>query len=472
MTQTSAGTETAAAAAAAQRVPPHSIEAEACVLGSMMLDVQAIDLVVQISRDDHFYRPAHQILFKALVEMRHEAKAIDPVTVRDELNRRDVLERIGGMDYIVTLLEGVPSAANAEYYARIVRDKAQLRQMIAACTDIIRDAYDDRDETQLVIDRAEQSIFDIAQQHLGEHAINLKDLLEQTFERLLATEGQHITGLGSGYQRLDALTSGFQKGEMIIIAARPSMGKTSLLLNIAEHMAVADKVPAAFFSLEMSRHQLAERFLASRAQFNLRQMRTGTISPEAWTRLQSAAGALESAPIFIDDSANLTIVQLMAKARRLKAAHNIQCVLMDYLQLMNYSGRATSRQEQITEISRGMKALARDLEIPVIVAAQLNRGPTDRPTHVPRMSDLRESGSIEQDADVVMLLHNEDYYHMGEDGYQPRNTTDLIVAKQRNGPTGTVPLVFVKDYTRFEQAAREETYGAPAAIAGDETAPF
>jgi replicative DNA helicase len=439
------------------RVPPHSIEAEACVLGSMMLDPMAIDLVIQIVRDDHFYRPAHQLLYKSLVDMRHQATTeIDPVTLREELSRKGTLEQIGGVDYLKMLFTGVPSSANAEHYARIVRNKAQLRQLINACTDVIRDAYEGRDETPMVIDRAEQSIFEIAQQHLGEEASALSDLLQKTFEDLEKHEGKLITGVASGYSRLDQLTSGFQKGEMIILAARPSMGKTSLLLNIAENISLLDGSPLAIFSLEMSKSQLAERFLASRARFNLRQMRTGTISPETWTLLQSAASELSAAPVFVDDSANLTIVQLMAKARRLKAAHDIQCVLVDYLQLMNYSGRANSRQEQITEISRGIKALARDLNIPVIVAAQLNRGPADRPTHTPRMSDLRESGSIEQDADVIALLHNEDYFHMGEEGYQPKGTTDLIIAKQRNGPTGTVPLTFLRDCTRFEQAAMED----------------
>ena len=463
MTQIPAAASNVEEGANLDRVPPHSIEAEACVLGSMMLDPLAIDLVVQIVRDDHFYRPPHQALYKALVDMRHLATTeIDLVTVREELSRRGALEQIGGMEYIKLLVTGVPSSANAEYYAKIVRDKAQLRQLITACTDVIRDAYEGRDETPMVIDRAEQSIFDIAQQHLGEDAKTLKELLQKTFEDLEAHEGKLITGIASGYSRLDQLTSGFQKGEMIILAARPSMGKTSLLLNIAENVALMDQAPLAIFSLEMSRAQLAERFLASRARFNLRQMRTGTITPETWTLLQSAASELSSAPVYVDDSANLTIVQLMAKARRLKAAHDIQCVLVDYLQLMSYSGRANSRQEQITEISRGIKALARDLNIPVIVAAQLNRGPADRPTHTPRMSDLRESGSIEQDADVVMLLHNEDYYHMGEEGYQLKGTTDLLIAKQRNGPTGTLPLTFLRDCTRFEQAAMEDAWAGAA----------
>ena len=469
MTQSPAG-QTAGDNSVLQRVPPQSIEAEACVLGSMILESESIDAVVQILQGELFYRPAHQMIFDALVDMRHHTQAIDLVTVREELDQQGLLDKAGGIEYISDLVQGVPTAANAEYYARIVRDKAMLRQLITASTEIAREAYEDSGESQGVLARAEQSIFKIAELHVGDHAVTLKSLLEHTFEMLEAHEGQLITGLASGYHGLDELTSGFQNGEMVILAARPSMGKTSLLLNIAQHVAVVDKVPVGVFSLEMSRNQLAERFLASYARFNLRQMRRGSITPENWTALQTAAGDLEAAPIYIDDSAGLTAVQLTARARRLKATYDIQCVLVDYLQLMTYAGRANSRQEQITEISRAIKAMARDLNIPVIVAAQLNRGPADRPTHTPRMSDLRESGSIEQDADVVMLLHNEDYYHLGEEGYQPKGVTDLIIAKQRNGPTGTVNLVFLKDYTRFEQATAAD-WAASSAGASD-AAPF
>jgi len=436
-----------------QRVPPQSIESEACVLGSMILHSPTIDIVVQITKAQQFYRPAHQLIFNTLVEMRNQRKEIDLVTLRNELSRRGQLEAAGGVEYLVRLVEGVPSAANAEFYARIVRDKAMLRQLIVAGTDIIREAYESHEEATDVIEEAEQKVFEIASQQIGEQAVWLRGLLEETFEQLQENEGELITGLASGYHQLDELTAGFQNGEMIILAARPSMGKTSLLLNIAEYMAVVDQRPVALFSLEMSRGQVAQRLLASHSQFDLRRMRRGTISPEDWTRLQNAAGPLYEAPLFIDDSAELTILQLRAKARRLKAAHDIQCVFVDYLQLMSYAGRADSRQQQITEISRGIKALARELNIPVIAAAQLNRGPADRETHRPRMSDLRESGSIEQDADVVALLHCEDYYHRGQPDYIPTNITELIIAKQRNGPTGIVKLVFRPECTRFEPIA-------------------
>jgi len=436
-----------------QRVPPQSIGTEACVLGSMILDSRCIDVVVQITETRQFYRPAHQTIFEALVEMKNSRTEIDLVTLRDELARRKLLDSVGGVEYLVQLAEGVPSAANAEFYARTVRDKSMLRELIVAGTDIVREAYDSHEEAEEVVERAEQIIFEIASARIGQEAVCIKGLLEQTFEQLEATEGELLTGLASGYPELDNITAGFQKGEMIVLAARPSMGKTSLLLNIAEYMAVIDHRPVALFSLEMSQSQIAQRLLSSHARFDLRQMRRGMISPEDWTTLKSAAGPLYEAPLYIDDSAELTILQLRAKARRLRAAYGIECVFIDYLQLMSYAGRADSRQQQITEISRGIKALARELDVPVIVAAQLNRGPADRESHRPRMSDLRESGSIEQDADVVALLHCEDYYHRGEPEYISTNITELIVAKQRNGPTGIVRMTFLPHCTRFEPLA-------------------
>jgi len=436
-----------------QRVPPHSIEAETCVLGSMILHAPCIDAVVQIAQADHFYRPVHQLLFDVLVDMKDQNKPIDLVTVREELERRGQLKTVGGIEYVVALVEGVPSAANAEYYAGIVRGKALLRQMIAVANTIAAEAYQTRDEAMEFLDNAERRIFEIAEQHVGAESVTIGSLLTETFETLQAHEGLAVTGLATGYQRLDELTGGLQDGEMIVVAARPSMGKTSLLLNIAEYMAVANRVPVALFSLEMSRQQISSRLLASYARFDLKQMRRGAIPPEDWTRLQAAAGDLDPAPLYIDDSAMLTIMQLRAKARRLASNREIKAVFVDYLQLMTYGGRAESRQQEITAISRGLKALAKELRIPVVVAAQLNRGPADRTSHVPRMSDLRESGSIEQDADVVMLLHNEDYYHRGEESYVAENVTKLIIAKQRNGPTDIVPLLFRPQFTRFEAAA-------------------
>ena len=441
--------------APAQRAVPHSIEAEVCVLGSMILDVQAIDLVTQTCQAEYFLRPAHQLVYDTLVAMRQAGRPIELVALKEELQKQEQLEAVGGVDYLVAIVEGVPNAANAEYYARIVRDKALLRQLIVAGNEVIREAYESRDDASAIIESAEQRIFKVAERQIGDDAVPISGLLQQTFEALQEADGRLVTGLGTGYPKLDELTCGFQNGDMIIIAARPSMGKTSILLNIAEHMAVQDGVPVAFFSMEMSKEQLAQRLLGSHARFNLRQMRRGMISPEDWTQLQMAAGDLEQGQLYIDDSPMLTVLQLRGKARRMHASYGIQCVFVDYLQLMTYTGRANSRQEQITEMSRCLKALARELNIPVVCAAQLNRGPADRPSHRPRMSDLRESGSIEQDADVVSLLHNEDYYHRGEPDYNPRGITELIIAKQRNGPTGLINLVFMPEYTRFESATPE-----------------
>jgi len=438
-----------------QRVPPHSIEAEACVLGSMILHAPCIDSVIQITEPEHFYRPAHELLFRVLMEMKDGNTPIDLVTMREVLDTRQQLKSIGGIEYLVALVEGVPSAANAEYYAKIVRDKALLRQLIVVGTTIVTEAYQTQDEATEFLDQAEQMIFQVSDRHLAEDSVAIGTLLDETFRKLEASEGQSITGLSTGYARLDELTGGFQNSEMLILAARPSMGKTSLLLNIAEYMSVVNKVPLALFSLEMSKQQLSSRLLASYARFDLKQMRRGAIRPEDWTRLQAAAGDLQPAPLFIDDSPMLTIMQLRAKARRLASAHGIKAICVDYLQLMSAGGRIESRQQEVGDISRGLKALAKELDIPIIVAAQLNRGPADRPSKVPRMSDLRESGSIEQDADVVMLLHNEDYYHRGEEGYIPENITKLIIEKQRNGPTDIVHLTFIPEITRFESAAPE-----------------
>ncbi|MBS3821224.1 MAG: replicative DNA helicase [Phycisphaerae bacterium] len=435
------------------RLVPQNVEAEVCVLGSMILDGAAIDVVVQILRHEHFHRPAHGIIYEALLEMHNSSKPIDLVTLREELTRTKRLDAIGGVEYLVALVEGVPSSANIEYYAMTVRDKALLRQLIRASRTIMGEAFDSTEEAAEVIERAEQQVFEIAKDSVGDVAVGLKDLLHQTFENLQEQEGKAITGLSTGYTQLDEYTAGLQNGEMIIVAARPSMGKTALLLNIAEHMGVIDERPVAFFSLEMSRMQITQRLLASFAQFDLRSMRRTSINPEDWTRLQNAADQLQDAKFLIDDSSTLTSLQLRSKARRLKSQHDIQAVFIDYLQLMTYHGRADSRHEQVGDMSRDLKALARELDIPVVCAAQLNRGPADRPTHTPRMNDLRESGSIEQDADVVALLHNEDYYHRGEEGYVPTGVTKLIIEKQRNGPTGIVNLVFRPECTRFEQAA-------------------
>lgn len=428
------------------RMPPQSVEAEVCVLGAMILDAQSADVAVQLVRPDYFYRPAHQQIFTVLVDMSTAKQPVDLVSLREELTRRKLLDEVGGVSYLVALAEGVPNAANIEYYAKVVRDKALLRGLITATTDLCRDAYDSSEPAETILDHAEKRIFELTQSQVSNSAVPLRDLILETFERLEKLDGSLVTGLSTGYYQFDELTSGLQAGEMIIIAARPSMGKTAIALNMAEHMAVEDGKPVLVFSLEMSKQSLAMRFLSSRARFSASQMRRGMISPEDWTRLQMAADALEKAPLFIDDSAETTMLQIRARARRMKRQHDIQCIFIDYLQLITPAGNQESRQVQVSDISRQIKGLARELNVPVVTLSQLNRGPEDRIGHRPRMSDLRESGSIEQDADVVCLLHRPDYY---EDDAEP-NVAELIIAKQRNGPTDTVKLTFLRECTRFE----------------------
>ncbi|MFW6155398.1 MAG: replicative DNA helicase [Planctomycetota bacterium] len=427
------------------RVPPQSREAEMCVLGAMILDAGSIDIVVQWLSGEYFYNPAHTQIYDVVVAMSNDRKPIDLVTLRDELARRKVLDAVGGTDYLLALVDGVPNAANIEYYGRIVRDKALLRNLIRTATDLCREAYDSSEDAAMIVDRAEKRIFDIATLQVSDTITEIGDVIQQTFEQLQTLDGS-VTGLPTGYFRLDELTSGFQPGEMIIVAARPSMGKTAIALNIAEYMAVDEGRPVLLFSLEMARQQLVQRLLASRTHFDQSLLRRGNIQPDDWTRLQMAAGELEAAPIFIDDSAEITMLQMRAKARRLKARHDIQCIFIDYLQLITPTGNAESRQVQVSEMSRNIKALARELNIPVVTLAQLNRSVEDRVGHRPRMSDLRESGSIEQDADVIGLLHRPDYF---SNDAEP-NVAELIIDKQRNGPTGIAKLTFLRECTRFE----------------------
>ena len=437
------------------RVPPHSAEAEVCVLGGMVLDPATIDIVVGIVHADDFFFPANEVLFNTLVAMHNAPKPVDLVSLSEELKRAQQFDRIGGVDALVRLVDSVPSTANCEYYANLVRDKSLLRKLIAANREVIEEAYASHDEPAEILDRAEHVVFEIASRQIGEGAVPLESLMQQTFETLSNADGSIVTGLATGYHKLDELTSGLQNDEMIVLAARPSMGKTALACNIAEFIAADDGNPVVLFSLEMSKAQLAQRFLCSRARFNSQKLRRGNISPEDWTHLQMAAGDLIKAPIYIDDSVDLNVLRLRAKARRLAASVDIRCIIVDYLQLMAPmgSGMRDSRQQQISEMSRGIKALARELHVPVLVLSQLNRGPEGREGHRPRMSDLRESGAIEQDADVVMLMHREDYYHRDDPDYVPTGVTELIIAKQRNGPVDTIPLTFLRECVRFENFA-------------------
>jgi len=437
---------------------PESLAAEAAVLGSMLLDPECIGDVVELVDSDAFYRIEHRYIFDALVTLYEKNKGIgiDAVLLRDELEKRDCLSEVGGVDYISKILDSVPSSANVSYYAGIIKDKKLLRDLIAIAGEILENAYSQTGEVREALDEVERKIFAVTDKNISGNAATLKDLVVRSFELIEKRQGIHVTGLPTGFYELDEWTCGLQNGEMIIVAGRPSMGKTSLALNIAEHIGLMEKIPVAVFSLEMGRQQLAERFLCSISEIDSQKVRRGLLSDEDYKKLADACAELSEAPIYIDDTSTLSPLELRAKARRLKSRYNIRCIVVDYLQLMHLgSGRVESRQQEITTISRYIKALARELNIPVIVLSQLNRSPEGREGHRPFMSDLRESGSIEQDADVVMLLHREDYYHRGkQDDYEPNNTAELIIAKQRNGPTGTVKLTFREKITRFESASR------------------
>src|SRR4051812_30612485 len=433
------------------RLPPSSTEAEQCLLASMMLDKEMIGSVVQLVDRDAFYQADHQIIFDILVKLYELNKPVDAVILKDELAKRGLLEEIGGAAYLGQLLNTVPSSAHGVHYATIVREKSMLRQLIGASNDILRDAYAPHEKAELVLDKAEKKIFDIAQKKIGGAMSSLGDVAMEVYEML---EEKGRRGVETSFFELDDMLNGLQNGEMIIVAARPSMGKTAFAMNVIEHVAADSKLPCAVFSLEMSKQQLAQRLMCSRAQIDAQKVRKGLLGAQEYQLLAQTVNELAKAPIWVDDSPGLTILELRAKARRLKLQHDIKLIMIDYMQLMDNPG-PESRQQQISEISRGIKAVSRELNVPVIALSQLNRQSEGRDGHRPRMSDLRESGSIEQDADVIMLLHREDYYKMAEPDFQPDNIAEVIVAKQRNGPTGTIKLYFDSKSTRFENLAAQ-----------------
>jgi replicative DNA helicase len=436
-----------------ERLPPHSVEAEMCLLASMMLDVSkdAVGQIVQIVDEESFFQADHAILFKALKKLYESNRPIDAMIVREELIKHHLLDEIGGIEYLAAILSSVPNAANGAHYAGIVREKALLRQLITASSDILREAYSPHETAEIVLENAEKKIFQIAEKKVAGQMTPMEDVLHEVFE-MIENRGQR--GIETGFFELDDMLNGLQRGEMIIVAARPSMGKTAMAMNVIEHVAANSLLPCAVFSLEMSKQQLAQRMLCSRGQIDAHKLRKGMLQSHEYAHLANVVGELAKAPIWVDDSAGLTPLDLRAKARRLKLQHDVKLIMIDYMQLMDNPG-PENRQQQISEISRGIKAVARELNIPVIALSQLNRASEGRDGHRPRMSDLRESGSIEQDADVVMLLHREDYYRMSEPDFTPDNIAEVIVAKQRNGPTGTVKLTFLNKTTRFENLSTQ-----------------
>lgn len=458
-------------ASAIDRVPPQNLEAEQSTLGSMMLEPTALERGLEILHAEDFYRPAHQIIFDALSSMSERDEPADLITLQEELRKRGKLEESGGTEYLMALVEAVPTAANVEHYARIVEQKSILRRLIAAGTEIVGMARQEDEDTTALTDRAEQLIFHVAQRRMGEYFKPINPLVLETWEwidRRYHDKGE-ASGIPTGFDKLDHMTSGLQPNDFIIIAARPSMGKTALALNMAMHAAIKAKQSVAIFSIEMSAEQLVQRMLCTRARANAHRLRTGYFQDEEWQRLSDAAGELWDAPLFIDDTTDISYMNMRAKCRRLKAEHGLGLIVVDYLQLMRSHRRIENRVQEISEIARGLKSLAREMHAPVIALSQLSRAVEKRDDKRPMLSDLRESGSIEAEADLVMLLYRPEYYVVkevedtdkisGKDGsaFDPdkRNVevTEIIIGKHRNGPTGSVKVGFVREFASFENLA-------------------
>ena len=436
------------------RQPPYSEDAEQAVLSAMLMDQDAVVRAAEFVDDSMFYAERHRRIYRAMVSIAERGSVVDPLTLADELSRRGELDAAGGKDFIGYLVDAVPTSANIEYHAQIVREKAVLRALIQVSTQIVHDAFSGMSTASELLDEAESKIFQVSQQRKAEGFMRIKELLWPTMERIEALQrgGKTITGVASGFSDLDEMTSGFQPADLIIVAARPSMGKTAFCLNIAQHAAIEDHVPVAFFSLEMSKESLVQRMLTSEARVDSQRLRRGMLRDDEFPMLARAAGILSSAPIWIDDSPGITLLEMRSKARRLKADSNIGMVIVDYLQLMQGHTSAENRQQEVSQISRGLKALAKELSVPVVALSQLSRAPEQRTgDHRPQLSDLRESGAIEQDADLIMFLFRQEMYEgpVDKDGNSIEGKAELIVGKQRNGPTGLVNLHFYKQYTRF-----------------------
>ena len=437
------------------RIPPQNIEAEKSVLGSMLIDSEAIGVALEILDESWFYEEAHRKIYAAIIDLYNNRKNVDLITLSNQLNGRNQLESIGGVTYLTEIIDFVPTAANVEHYAHIVKEKGILRKLIRNATQIVSEGYDPKGHAAEAVDLAEKLIFEVADLEQRRRAVHIKDLVKESIETIdhLYQRKEYVTGLPTGFIEFDKMTSGFQKSDLIIVAGRPSMGKSALAIAMGDRTAVDLKKGVAYFSLEMAKEQLVQRMLCAQARVDAHKVRSGFLSPSDWPKLTAAAGKLSASSIFIDDTPALSTIELRAKARRLKSNHDIQLIIVDYLQLMRSTIRAESRQQEISEISRSLKELARELSVPVIALSQLSRAVESRQDHRPQLADLRESGAIEQDADLVVLLMREEYYNPTEEN---RGIAELIVAKQRNGPTGTVKLVFLREYMRFENLAYVE----------------
>jgi replicative DNA helicase len=441
-----------------EKIPPQNIEAEAALLGSMLVDHSVIPQAIEMLDESAFYKDAHRSIYSAIIRLFDENKGVDLVTLIEELKKSGSLDSVGGPSYVTSLASGVPTSANFIHYANIVKQKKMLRSLITAATEIVQNAYDPGQEVDAIVDKAEQLIFDVSQKKKSSKFFALKEIIKNSIETIdsLYQRKENITGLATGFRDLDIKTAGLQPSDLIIVAGRPSMGKSALASCIVEHVGVVEKKGVAFFSLEMSKEQLVQRMLCSHARVDAHKVRTGFLSQADWPRLVSAAGKLSEAPIYIDDTPGITVLELRAKARRLKSQFDIKMIVLDYLQLMQGPSRSENRQQEISEISRSLKALARELDVPLIAISQLSLAVEQWSDHKPQLSDLRESGAIEQDADVVMLIVREEVYNPTEEN---KGVADLNIAKQRNGPIGNMKLAFLGEYMRFENlAARGEEF--------------
>jgi replicative DNA helicase len=431
------------------RVLPHNAEAERTVLGAVLVDNAAFNSAAEVLSRDDFYREGHRRIFDGMAALAERSQAIDLVTLKDELTRASALEGVGGAAYLASLVDGLPRIVNVEQWSRIIKEKAVLRNLIHASNRIVQSCYEAEDDVAAILDRAEKAIFDIAERRIRQGFIALKEIVKESYRTIdqLSQSKDVVTGLPTGFVDLDDKTSGLQKGDLIIVAARPAMGKTSLCLNIAQAASQRTGETIGVFSLEMSKEQLVLRMLCADARVDAHRLRTGSLGEKDWARLAKAYADLSASKIFIDDSATLTPLEMRAKCRRLKAEHGLGLVVVDYLQLVSAGGRVENRQQEIASISRSLKGLAKELECPVMALSQLSRAPEARQDRRPQLSDLRESGAIEQDADIVMFIYREEEHKPTDEN---RGLAEIIIGKQRNGPTGTVKLAFIKEFTRFE----------------------
>lgn len=438
-----------------ERPLPNNLHAERCILGAVLLDNHSLNAAVERLRSEDFFLPQHRCIFERMVRLSEKQQAIDTITLMEDLSRSGELEAAGGIAYLSQLADGLPRITNVDHYARIVKEKAVLRGLIYQAAAIQEQALAAGDDADVILDRAESAIFQLAEDRVKAGLIGVKDLVKDGFERLekIFSEGRRITGLASGYPGLDNETAGLQPSELVILAARPSMGKTALALNIAENIALRQREPVAIFSLEMSKESLLLRLLASHAHVDAHKFRTGHMNKDDWGKVTGSLAQLGEAPIWIDDSASSTVLEMGAKARRLKRDRGLSLMIVDYLQLVvpTHSGRNTNRQEEVSGISRSLKGLAKELKVPIMVLSQLTRAP-EREERKPQLADLRESGAIEQDADVVLFINRPNFYKT-DLPEEDRAKAELIIAKQRNGPTGTLNFVFLSRHTRFEEAA-------------------